>query len=216
MDSIIQLHQIKKSYNREILKGIELTVYKQDYIAIIGKSGAGKSTLLNIIGLLEPYDSGYYYFKNQDLRTMKDASTFRFKHLGFIFQNYNLLENINVIDNITLPYVFQSFDYDEKYKEELLTLLQIQQIRNQLVHTLSGGEKQRVAIARALLLKPEVIIADEPTGNLDEENARIVFDVLKQLQKAGKTIILITHDLIKAKEADLIYELRDGELYEYQ
>lgn len=211
-DLCIRLKDIKKSFNKPVLNGINLQIKNNDFIAIIGKSGAGKSTLMNILGLIESFDSGEFFFNDTSINVRKDYSDFRLKYIGFIYQNYNLISTLTCKENILLPTLYcdsnlNKFDF-------LVKELNLTQLLNTHVNVLSGGEKQRVAIARALILNPRIIIADEPTGNLDCENKEIVLNLLKKVNSLGCAIVIITHDMSVAECAKKIYELRDGRLYE--
>lgn len=208
----VQLKHITKSFSHPVLNDISLDITNESYYAICGKSGAGKSTLMNILGLIEGYDGGEYIFNGDKINPEKDYSSLRLLHIGFIFQSYNLIPALDCRENILLPALYRvcketEYDY-------LVEMLQIQSLLHQKVGTLSGGEKQRVAIARALLLNPELIIADEPTGNLDEYNKQIVLNLLKAEHDKGRAVVLITHDREVAEQAENIYVLENGYLYE--
>ncbi|MDC3411981.1 ABC transporter ATP-binding protein [Aquibacillus sp. 3ASR75-11] len=199
-----------------ILQNVDLSIPKGSWISIVGPSGSGKSTLLNIIsGLLKP-DTGEIYYNDVDLYQLhnKAKSDFRRKTIGFVFQDFKLLPYYSVVDNVMLPLL-----YDRKKKElydKAVTLLQSIGIKKELFSRLpeglSGGEKQRVAIARSLIADPDVMVCDEPTGNLDRENRDRIIDLLGQLREDGKTIILVTHDLDVADHGDKLYFLKDGSL----
>lgn len=213
MNSIhIQLEHISKSFSKPILKDVTLDITNESYYAICGKSGAGKSTLMNILGLIEGFDGGEYFFNEEKISSFKDYSNLRINHIGFIFQSYNLIPTLNCKENILLPKLYSSGHQNEY--DYLVEMLEIETLLNQKVGTLSGGEKQRVAIARALLLNPELIIADEPTGNLDEENKKIVLDLLKKEHDKGRAVVLITHDQEVAHKTEKIFKLENGCLYE--
>lgn len=165
----IKLNDIKKSYgSQNVLKGIDLSINNESYYAICGKSGAGKSTLMNILGLIEPYDTGKYWFNGMELKRKRDYAGLRRDYIGFIFQSYNLIQNISCRDNIMMPTLYVNSDLKEIQKrfEQLVELMDIGNLLEKKSSLLSGGEKQRVAIARALLLNPGLIIADEPTGGV--------------------------------------------------
>lgn len=196
-----------------ILDNLSLSVKFNDYISIVGVSGSGKSTLLHILGLMDTYDSGSYFFKSQLLDPKKDHFHIRSQHIGFIFQSYNLVENLSCKDNILVPITFNNVSLDQNHFNRLINLLGIEHLLEVNVSLLSGGEKQRVAICRALLLNPELIIADEPTGNLDAANEAIVFNLFQQLHQEGKTIIVITHNESRAKEASIQFRLIEGKLH---
>lgn len=208
----IKIEGLTKSYSRPVLKDINLEVTNQSYIAIVGKSGAGKSTFMNILGLIEHYDGGSYTFNSQQIKNGKDYSKLRMENIGFIFQAYNLIPTLTCKENILLPAEFSS-KKNSAY-QELVERLNIEHLLEQPVRVLSGGEKQRVAIARALILDPALIIADEPTGNLDENNRDIVLSILREEHKKGRAVITITHDRDLANKFDTILTLSDGVLHE--
>lgn len=213
MDALnISLNGIQKSYAKPVLTSINLEITNESYIAIVGKSGSGKSTLLNILGLVESFDDGAYLFNGVSIRNSHDYSKLRLEKIGFIFQNYNLIPTLSCKENIMLPTLYsnkETMDFNE-----IVDLLKIGHLLNTPVNVLSGGEKQRVAIARALILNPQLILADEPTGNLDEENKNTVLELLKKEHFKGRAVVLITHDYSVAKKMDCIYELEGGQLHE--
>ena len=199
---------------RQILKDLNLKVKKGEYISIIGKSGAGKSTLLNVISTLEKEYSGNVFYENKDIRDYNDfeISNLRNKKIGFIFQNFNLLEDFTVIENIMLPARLTKID-EISLMEKALGLInkfELDLTKNQYPNELSGGEKQRVAIARALINKPEIIFADEPTGNLDSKMSIEISNILSKLNQEGQTIVMVTHNEELAKSSNKIFELKDG------
>ena len=201
---------------RQILKDLNLKVKKGEYISIIGKSGAGKSTLLNVISTLEKEYSGNVFYQNKDIRDYNDVeiSKLRNKKIGFIFQNFNLLEDFTVIENIMLPARLTKID-EIALMEKALGLInkfELDLTKNQYPNELSGGEKQRVAIARALINKPEIIFADEPTGNLDSKMSIEISNILSKLNQEGQTIVMVTHNEELAKSSNKIFELKDGML----
>lgn len=207
----IQMIDIVKRYEREVLSGIQLEINEDSYIAIEGKSGAGKSTLMNILGLIEGFDKGAFYFNDTNIKKGRDYSNLRLQYIGFIFQNYNLISTLTCRENILLPLMYAK-GKESKF-DELVDRLGISPLLEERVHVLSGGEKQRVAIARALILEPSMIIADEPTGNLDEGNRNIVLDILEEENKKKKAIVVITHDSKVAQKASNRYLLEGGKLY---
>ncbi len=207
----IQLSHLQKSYLRPVLTDINLTVTNDSYITIVGKSGSGKSTLLNILGLVEGYDAGEYVFNGTLIRNYVDYSRLRLENIGFIFQSYNLIPTLSCKENILLPTLYNSKSNSPSL-DELVELLDIGPLLDQKVTTLSGGEKQRVAIARALILDPCLILADEPTGNLDPKNRDIIFRLLRREHEKGRGIILITHDSDAAMQGKMAYTLLDGRL----
>ena len=210
---IIDLQNISKSYDkRVVLKDIRLEIGKNDYIAIVGKSGSGKSTLMNILGLIEYWDEGVYNFNGKKLVKSVDYWKIRLVEIGFIFQNYNLIPSLTCRENILIPRMYYQ---DEKENIELLAKqLDIYNLLDTSVNVLSGGEKQRVAIARALVLNPKIIIADEPTGNLDEENKEKVLNLIDDAHRKGCAVVLITHDSTVARRASKVFHLKGGCLYE--
>ncbi len=218
---IIQLKKVCKEYQlgENIVKAacdINLTINKGDFIAIVGPSGSGKSTMMNLVGALDLASSGEIFLDNKDIEHLEESelAQIRGKKIGFIFQTFNLVPTLTAIENVMLPMIFQNTDKQEREErgEKLLTELGLEKRLNHLPNELSGGERQRVAIARALANNPEVILADEPTGNLDSKTGRQVIEILKNLNKQGKTIIMVTHDLEMAKKAKKIIRLRDGKI----
>ncbi len=208
----IELRGIQKSYARPVLTAVDLKINGSSYYAIVGKSGSGKSTLMNILGLIESSSGGSYTFNGLDIKNKRDYAELRLESIGFIFQSYNLIPTLTSRENILLPTLYskkQDCDFDG-----LVKLLDIEPLLDTRVNVLSGGEKQRVAIARALILDPGLIIADEPTGNLDEGNRDIVLDLLAHEHAKGRAVIIITHDLAVAARADKILELKEGVLHE--
>ncbi len=202
---------LQKSYARPVLRDINLEVTNDSYIAVMGKSGSGKSTLLNILGLIEGYDAGEFFFNGEHIRNHMDYARLRQENIGFIFQSYNLIPSLSCRENILLPTLYNRKNAVQDL-EELVELLDIGAQLNQRVNTLSGGEKQRVAIARALILDPCLILADEPTGNLDAKNREIIFRLLRHEHKKGRGILLITHDNDTAEQAKTALVLHDGVL----
>ena len=207
----IEINHLKKSYLRPVLTDINLAVDNSSYITIIGKSGSGKSTLLNILGLLESYDSGEYRFNGTLIRNYTDYAKLRLNNIGFIFQSYNLIPTLTCHENILMPTLYGGRG-NKGDLDSLVELLDIAPLLDQRVTTLSGGEKQRVAIARSLILDPCLILADEPTGNLDTKNREIIFNLLDHEHKKGRAVILITHDADIAARAETVMELKDGML----
>jgi putative ABC transport system ATP-binding protein len=212
-DLHLELKHIQKSYLRPVLSDVNLDVTNDSYVTIVGKSGSGKSTLLNILGLVEGYDRGEYWFNGKLIRNGIDYSRLRLENIGFIFQSYNLIPTLSCKENILLPTLYNRHNQEQSF-EELVELLDLGPLLSQRVTTLSGGEKQRVAIARSLILDPCLILADEPTGNLDPKNRDIIMNLLRHEHDKGRGIILITHDMQIAREADTIYLLEGGKLTE--
>lgn len=209
----LKLQHVTKSYNRAVLTDINLHVTNSSYITILGKSGSGKSTLLNILGLIENYDSGEYVFNGNLICANHDYSRIRLENIGFIYQLYNLIPTMTCLENILMPLIYKRKEKAE-HLDELIEMLQIGPLLTQRVNTLSGGEKQRVAIARSMILDPCLILADEPTGNLDPANKKIIFDLLDREHQKGRGIILITHDASTAAQAVTTYNLEGGMLHE--
>lgn len=213
-EHILKLQNCQKKFDVEVLKGLNLAIERGEFISIMGSSGSGKTTLLNILMTIEELDGGDYYYNNLPIKKYK-SHELRLHEFGFIFQNYHLLENHTLRENILLPYVYLNKKcVDEEYFEELITKLDLKKLLGKKVLTLSGGEKQRVAIARSLILNPQIIFADEPTGNLDEKNALIILEMLQKLNDEGKTIVLITHSFEAADFAKTKYALKEGSLHE--
>lgn len=202
----------------EAVKGVSLK-FESGFHMIIGKSGCGKSTLLHMLAGLEEPTSGHVLFGEHDLydeETEHLKAKIRRENFGFIYQAYNLIMGVNVRDNILMP-VYLSGGKPSSRLEELVEALGLQERLKAMPHTLSGGEQQRVAIARAVINEPDILFADEPTGNLDEENSRIVMDMLKSMQqKYGMTLIMVTHNLELLKYADYVYRMSDGLISEVQ
>ena len=210
-DLHLQLRHIQKSYLRPVLSDVNLDVTNDSYVTIVGKSGSGKSTMLNILGLVEGYDRGEYWFNGKLIRNGIDYSRLRLENIGFIFQSYNLIPTLSCKENILLPTLYNRHNQEQSF-DELVELLDLGPLLSQRVTTLSGGEKQRVAIARSLILDPCLILADEPTGNLDPKNRDIIMNLLRHEHEKGRGIILITHDMEIAREADTVYLLEGGKL----
>ncbi|MGN1350085.1 MAG: ABC transporter ATP-binding protein, partial [Anaerovoracaceae bacterium] len=197
--SLLEVKNISKTYGRgatavEALKNVSFSVEKGEFLAVVGESGSGKSTLLNMIGALDSPDSGHVIIDGRDLMAMKDhaATVFRRRNIGFIFQAFNLIPELNVEQNIIFPLLLDYQKPDQKYLEELLKVLNLENRRKHLPGQLSGGQQQRVAIGRALITRPSIILADEPTGNLDSKNSSEVIALLKDAsRKYEQTIIMI-------------------------
>ena len=205
------LSHIQKSYTRPVLTDVNLEVNNDSYVTVVGKSGSGKSTLLNILGMVEGYDGGEYILNGTKIRNYMDYARLRLENIGFIFQSYNLIPTLSCKENIMLPTMYNRRNKVQNF-DELVELLDIGPLLSQRVATLSGGEKQRVAIARALILDPCLILADEPTGNLDPKNRDLIMGLLRREHEKGRGVILITHDMQIAQEAKTIYLLENGML----
>ncbi len=213
---MIKLLGIKKFFDQKKIIDINLSVKTNEFISIVGKSGSGKSTLLNILGLIDSEYKGEYYFNGQKINQLDNMAELRLNDIGFIFQSYNLIDGLTAQENIKLPLKYKK-EYDEKdiekWLEKIVQRLNIKHILDKKVNVLSGGEKQRVGIARALILKPKVLLADEPTGNLDLENTQYFLELMYEMKEIT-TIIMITHNLELALKADKVYVLENGELHE--
>ena len=216
--SLLEIKSISKIYGKgnnavHALKDVSFSVDKGEYVAIVGESGSGKSTLLNIIGAIDIPTDGKVIINNKDLFTMTDSelTVFRRRNIGFIFQGFNLIPELTVEQNIIFPVLLDYKKPDRKYLDELLNILGLQERRNHLPSELSGGQQQRVAIGRALITKPSLILADEPTGNLDSKNSSEVISLLKESsQKYEQTIIMITHSRSIAQSATRVLRVSDG------
>jgi lipoprotein-releasing system ATP-binding protein len=215
---LIEVKNLKKSYpitksnSLKVLKGINLKIYREEIAVIVGKSGAGKSTLLHILGTLDRPDSGKILFDNKDIFEQRDKqiSEFRSKEIGFIFQFHHLLPEFTALENVMIASMI-SGSPDKNNSEALLTEVGLQERINHKPSELSGGEAQRVAIARALINSPKLILADEPTGNLDSENADSIIDLIFNLRKKyNQTFVIVTHNEEFAKKCDRIIHLQDG------
>lgn len=216
--SILSVRNLKKYYGAEdnltkALDGVDLDVEQGEFVAVIGASGSGKSTLLNMIGGLDVPTFGQVCIGGREIGKMKpdDLTVFRRKNIGFIFQNYNLIPVLNVLENITLPIEMDGRKPDENFIKRILELLGLIEKVHKMPSQLSGGQQQRAAIARALASKPSIILADEPTGNLDSETSQEVLELLKETsEKFHQTIVMITHNLEIAQQADRMIRIGDG------
>ncbi len=219
---ILRIEKLKKYYEGKqqtvkAVDAIDLSVKKGEFIAIVGASGSGKTTLLNLIGGLEYPTEGKIHLNQTEIYQLKetDRTIFRRRNIGFIFQNYNLVNVIDAWDNIVLPIELDGRKVDKKYVEGIVHTLKLEDRMSHLPGELSGGQQQRVAIARALASNPAIILADEPTGNLDSKNSEEVIHLLKKtIKQYSQTLLLITHEERIAQEADRIIRLRDGKIIE--
>ncbi len=219
--SVLEIKDLKKYYGKDeslvkALDGINLTVKKGEFIAIVGSSGSGKSTLLNMIGGLDTPSEGTVIVDGKEISKMEDEdqTIFRRRQIGFIFQNYNLVPMLNVYENIILPIELDGDVINKKFIDNIIDLLHLESKTKSYPNMLSGGQQQRVAIARALASKPSIILADEPTGNLDSKTGQEVLGLLKvTAEKFNQTIVMITHNLEIAQLADRIIRIEDGKIY---
>ena len=222
MPPVVRIFDLEKNYYLEsvtvrALRGVTLNVEQGDFVALMGPSGSGKSTLLNLLGCLDRPTRGSYYLGDEDVAGMEDdqLSEVRSRYLGFIFQSYNLLPQYTVVENIEVPLLYQGARLNAKTRERCIRLAGMVNLGDRLGHRpmqLSGGQQQRVAIARALVNDPHVILADEPTGNLDSKTSDEIMTLLTELNRAGKTIIMVTHENDIAAWARRVIRMRDGEI----
>ncbi|MEE0205676.1 MAG: ABC transporter ATP-binding protein [Peptococcaceae bacterium] len=220
MTTVVQTKNLTKTYAMgemqvQALDGVDFSVSAGEFVAIIGKSGSGKSTLLHMLGGLDVPTSGSVIVDGNALNSLDrtQLALFRRRRVGFIFQQYNLIPDLNVWDNIIFPLALDGVAIDTEFIDELLTALHIADKRDRMPSQLSGGEQQRVAIARALAMRPALILADEPTGNLDTTTSHEVMGLIRTLAaKLGQTLIVVTHDIDIAQLADRIVEMRDGRI----
>lgn len=218
--SILQTTDLKKYYGTQpnmtrALDGVNFSVDEGEFVAVVGASGSGKSTLLNMIGGLDTPTSGHVVVRDKELAKMNEEqlTVFRRRNIGFIFQNYNLIPILNVYENIALPVGLDGDTVDQRFMDELVTLLGLEEKLWNIPGSLSGGQQQRVAIARALVTKPAIILADEPTGNLDSKTSADVLGLLKRTgREFHQTIVMITHDNEIAQLADRIVRIEDGKM----
>lgn len=219
MQPIIELHNIRKTYfmgstSLEVLKGISLTINKNEYVALMGPSGSGKSTLMNILGCLDTPTSGTYILNGKDVSKMPDddLAEVRNHEIGFVFQQFNLLPRLTAAENVALPLIYAGVGKKERTERAMIALQKValEDRSSHKPNELSGGQIQRVAIARALVNNPSLLLADEPTGNLDTKTSVEVMEIFGQIQSAGNTVVLVTHEEDIAEYAKRIVRLRDG------
>ena len=221
--NLLEVKNLSKTYGSgeaavHALKGVSFRVPKGEYVAVVGESGSGKSTLLNLIVALDTPTSGKVWIDGRDIFSMKERSltVFRRRNIGFIFQSFNLIPELTVEQNIIFPLLLDYRKPDKKYLEELLSVLNLKERRRHLPGQLSGGQQQRVAIGRALITRPALILADEPTGNLDTQNTSEVVSLLKEASRRyEQTILMITHSRSIAQTADRILQVSDGVLTDF-
>lgn len=216
MRTVLEAKDLWKSFElTKAVQGISLTVYANDFIAVLGKSGSGKTTLFHILDGITRPDRGEVYVAGQNISRMRKRAfvEFRRKNMGYVFQDFKLIPEFSVVDNITFPVDLDREKIDEFYLNLLLEELDIKVLKDRLVSSLSGGEQQRVAIARALINKPEIVMADEPTGNLDSYNTEKVMNLMVRLQKMfSLTVLIATHDYAIAKSAKRMLYIQDGKI----
>lgn len=216
LSNINKIYKISKDLKFQALKNIDLSIKSGEFVAIMGPSGSGKSTLMNILGLLDRPTQGSYELEGEDVARLSEKvlAKIRNKKIGFVFQQFNLLNRTSILDNVALPLIYAGIDKEERIEKAKRALDQVglsdklQSRPNQL----SGGQQQRAAIARALVTDPQIILADEPTGNLDTKTGQQIIEIFHKLNNYGKTIILITHELDIAKQAKRTIHVRDGEI----
>lgn len=220
---LVSVKNLSKVYRRGVntviaLQNVNLQIAEGDSLAIMGPSGSGKSTLMHLLGCLDKPTNGQYCLNGQDVSLLDDKqlSLIRSKQIGFVFQSFNLIPQLNVVENVEIPFLYQGARPNEK-KKEILHALERVGLSHRLNHVpgeLSGGEMQRVAIARALAINPSLILADEPTGNLDFENGKSILNLFQELNKQGVTLVLVTHDLFVGKHCKRVVRMRDGSIVE--
>jgi len=220
---ILELVDLEKTYTIgevkvPILKKIKLQIYAGEFVALMGPSGSGKSTLMNIIGCLDRPSGGHILLKNEDISNLSEEELARIRReeIGFIFQTFNLIGRISVLKNVELPMIFREKSRDERIlrAQDLLGMVGLKHRLDYSPLNLSGGERQRVAIARALANNPAIILADEPTGNLDLKSTRDIMDIIRKLNDDGHTIIMVTHDADTTEHCNRVIQLRDGKILE--
>lgn len=221
--TMIQISNLMKSYKLggetvHALNNVSLDINKGEFLAIIGPSGSGKSTLMNMIGCLDRPDSGQYLLDGKEIKNMNDneLAMIRNQKIGFIFQNFNLLTKLTALENVELPLIYSGVGAKARHELALesLKMVGLEDRAGHLPTQLSGGQQQRVAIARALVGQPAILLADEPTGALDSKTSSEILNIMKELNEQGNTIILITHDLNIAKQANRMVRIQDGQLFE--
>lgn len=223
MEGLVEIRDIHKIYNpgeNEVraLDGVSLSIGEKEFVAIIGHSGSGKSTLMNMLGCLDVPTDGSYYLHGQDVSHMTDdeLSDIRNKEIGFIFQGFNLIPNLTALENVELPLIYRGVPKKERTElaEAALDKVGLEKRKTHKPSEMSGGQQQRVAIARAIAQAPPIILADEPTGNLDSGSTKEIMEILKELHREGRTVILITHDNEIAAQAKRVIKIMDGRIVE--
>lgn len=219
MENIITIKKIVKSYGMgegivHALDGVNLEIAAGELVAVVGASGSGKSTLLHMIGGMDSPTAGSVFFNGKDISkySKKQKAKYRCENVGIVFQNFKLIEELNVRENIIMPVLIARKKVDEDYYKALVEMLGLSERQSHLPSELSGGQKQRVAIARALINKPELLLADEPTGNLDKKNSEEIMQIFLDIHKKGKTIVLVTHDREIAEQCQRQIEMSDGKI----
>ncbi len=222
MSELIEIRDMSKVYNpgeNEVraLNNISLSIGEKEFVAIIGQSGSGKSTLMNMLGCLDVPTSGTYTLKGRDVAELMDdeLSEIRNKEIGFIFQGFNLIPSLTALENVELPLIYRGVSKSKRVQlaKEALTKVGLENRMTHKPSEMSGGQQQRVAIARAIAQAPPIILADEPTGNLDSHSSVEIMEILKKLHRDGRTVIIITHDPVIASKAERIIHIMDGEIY---
>lgn len=208
----------RKEIKTKVLKGVDLSISKGEFVCIFGESGSGKSTLLNILGLLDDATIGTYKLDGVDIRKLskKESAFIRNQKIGFVFQAYHLIPELNALENLVVPLGYAGMRKKEREKiaYELLTEFGIDDFEKKHVSQMSGGEQQRIAIMRAIINKPQILLADEPTGNLDKENSQTIINLFERLNKQGMTIVMVTHDTSLAKYGTRVVHVEDGRIIE--
>ena len=217
--ALIEVNGLNKKYVNDevvthVLHGVSFEIEEGEFVAIMGPSGSGKSTLMHILSFLDRPTSGVYKFKGEDIKNFDDDYLARLRNekVGFVFQSFNLLARTTVLDNVRLPLVYSKTKHQDKLAEKALDAVGLSHRLNYFTNQISGGEKQRVAVARALVNNPEIIFADEPTGNLDSKSGNAIMHILQKLNDNGHTIILVTHETDTANHAKRIIKIKDGEI----
>jgi len=220
-NEVIELHHLQKDYflgkmTIPVLKGLDMSIFKNEYVALMGPSGSGKSTLMNILGCLDVPTSGDYILNGSNVSKMTDdqLADIRNKEIGFVFQTFNLLPRLSALENVALPLIYAGMSKKDRTKraEEVLKAVRLGDRMDHKPNELSGGQRQRVAIARALVNNPAIILADEPTGNLDTKTSYEIMEIFEEINARGNTVILVTHEEDIAKYAKRIIRLRDGKI----